>query len=139
MILQTDDVVANLQENNNIILNCTYEKDIKDHIGDNYIRWQKQIGGIFKDIAIFSPPGGLKPFIQKEMGPLYNNRTELIAPNTSLAAVLIIKNPFCSDGGIYQCRVEYFYDTLPKEETSSSVVSFNGKFVLLIFFNLNLL
>lgn len=102
---------------------------MKDHISDGNIRWQKQIGGIFTDIALFSPPGGLKPFIGGDMEPLYNNRTELIAPNTSLAAVMIIKNPICSDGGIYQCRIEYFNDTVPKVETSSSVVSFNGKFV----------
>lgn len=133
MILQTEDVVANLEEKNSIILNCTYQKDEKDFISDGNIKWQKQIGGIFRDIAIFSPPGGaLKPFIPRDMQPLYNNRIELIEPNTSLAAVLIIKNPFCSDEGTYRCWIQYYYDSLEEEKNRSSVVSFNGKFELLI-------
>lgn len=134
MILQTEDVVVNLQENNSIILNCTYKKDEKDYISDGNIRWQKKIGGKYKDMASFAPPGSaFKPFIHRDMWPLYNNRTELIVPNISLAAVMIIKDPVCSDGGTYRCRIEYYYDSLPEVETSISVVSFNGKYKLLFF------
>lgn len=135
MILQTEDVDINLQENNSIILNCTFQKDEKDFIFDGGIRWQKQIGGTYKNIARFSPPGSaLKPFTDIDMQPLYNSRTELIAPNTSLAAVMIIKDPVCSDEGTYRCLIEYIYDSSTEEQTSSSVVSFNGKFELFIFF-----
>lgn len=134
MILQTEDVDVNLQENNSIILNCTYQNDEQEFISDGGINWQKQIGGTFKDIAIFSPPGSaLKPFIDSDMHPLYNSRTELIAPNTSLSAVMIIKNPVCSDEGTYRCMIEYIYNSSKEKKTSSSVVSFNGKYKLLVF------
>lgn len=49
------------------------------------------------------------------MRPLYNNRTELIAPNTSLAAVMIIKNPICWDEGTYRCWIVYFFRGLKKK------------------------
>lgn len=60
------------------------------------------------------------------MRPLYNNRTELIAPNTSLAAVMIIKNPICWDEGTYRCWIVYFFRGLKKSRISDSVVEFNG-------------
>lgn len=139
MILQTEDVDVNLQENDNIILNCTYQKDEKNFISDGGINWQKQIGGTYRNIAIFSPPGSaLNPFIEREMQHSYNNRIELIAPNTSLAAVMIIKNPICSDEGTYRCMIEYIYGSSTKVKTSSSVVSFNGKFKLLVFNIINI-
>lgn len=54
-------------ESNCIILNCTYHNGNYERIRDTYIRWQKLIDGEFKDIAVFSPPGGLEPFITKDM------------------------------------------------------------------------
>lgn len=95
LTLQTKDVVTISQEDNSIVLNCTYHKDAKEAISDRDIRWQKQIGDKFKDIAVFSPPIGPSPFVVKEMQPFYDNRTELIAPNSTLAAVLIIKDRSC--------------------------------------------
>lgn len=76
---------------------------------------------------MFSPPKGRPPVVVQNMQSLYNNRTELIAPNSSLAAVLIIKDPVCSDEGIYRCKILYFSDASDKNETSSSVVEFEGK------------
>lgn len=77
---------------------------------------------------MFSPPGKRKPFIVKKHHPLYNNRTILIAPNTSLSAVLIIKDPICSDEGIYQCWIEYYSDSSVKNNTSQTIVGFFGKY-----------
>lgn len=65
LTLKTKDVI--FPESNSIILNCTYYKDNIEHIIDTHIRWQKLVGGEFKDIAVFSPPGGLEPFITKDM------------------------------------------------------------------------
>lgn len=127
MTLQTKDVVKISQEDNSIVLNCTYHKESNEEISNRNIRWQKQIGDKFKDIAMFSLPGGPSPVVVKEMQPLYDNRTELIAPNSTLAAVLIIKNPVCSDEGIYQCKIVYFSDDSEKNQTSSSVVELEGK------------
>lgn len=127
MTLQTKDVVTISQEDNSIVLNCTYHKESNEEISNRNIRWQKQIGDKFKDIAMFSLPGGPSPVVVKEMQPLYDNRTELIAPNSTLAAVLIIKNPVCSDEGIYQCKIVYFSDDSEKNQTSSSVVELEGK------------
>lgn len=90
------------------------------------IKWQKQIGGKDKNLAIFFPPGGSAPFIYGDMQPLYKNRTELIAPNTSLSSVMIIKDPVCNDEGRYQCQIEYFSDNLEKNQASRSVVRFKG-------------
>lgn len=127
LTLQTKDVVTISQEDNSIVLNCTYHKESNEEISNRNIRWQKQIGDKFKDIAMFSLPGGPSPVVVKEMQPLYDNRTELIAPNSTLAAVLIIKNPVCSDEGIYQCKIVYFSDDSEKNQTSSSVVELEGK------------
>lgn len=101
--MHTDDVAVS-QEDNSIILNCTYHKDSMEKISDRDIRWQKRIEGEFQDLAVFSPPGGIEPFLKSEKKPLYKNRTELIAPNISLVAVMVIRNPVCSDEGIYRCR-----------------------------------
>lgn len=130
--MQTNDVVVNLQEDNNIILNCTYHEDAKEDIAKRNIRWQKQIVETFKDIAMFSPPGGPLPFIVKEMQPFYINRTELIAPNTSLSAVLIIKDPICSDEGLYRCYIVYYSSGVEKAQNGVSVVEFNGKYFFLL-------
>lgn len=124
---QTEDVFALLQEDNRIILNCTYKNDSGEKISDRSIRWQKQIKDEFEDIAVFSPPGKQEPFIVKEKQPSYNNRTILIAPNTSMAAVMIIKDPVCSDEGIYQCWIEYYSDSSVQRKTSQTIVGFVAK------------
>lgn len=109
-----------------IILNCTAHKDDNEEVINRIIKWQKQSGDGFKDIAIFFPDGYPRDFIVKDMQPVYNNRTELIAPNNSLAAVMIIKDPICSDEGTYRCLIEYYSDSAPKSEISRSFVEFNG-------------
>lgn len=86
----------------------------------------KKINGTFKDVALFSPPGRQDPFIIKEMKHLYKNRTELIGPNTSLSAVMIIKDPVCTDEGTYRCWIQYLFDKSVKEKADSSVVVVNG-------------
>lgn len=139
MTLQTKDVVTVLQEDDSVILNCTYHKESTEDIANNNIRWQKQIENAFKDIAMFSPPGAKKPFIVKDMQPVYSNRTELIAPNTSLSAVVIIKDPVCGDGGTYRCRIEYVSDSSEKNQTSRTVVEFDCKYIFIIYANIYLL
>lgn len=125
LTLTTGDVI--FQQSDSIIFNCTYHTDSTDCISDRDIRWQKQIGYEFKDIAVFSPPGGVGPFIDMEMEPLYINRIELIAPNTLLSAVMIIKHPLCSDQGVYQCRIDNFFNGYSLEtQTSRSIVVFKG-------------
>lgn len=133
--MHTENVSAILQDAKRIILNCTYENDSKESISNGGIRWRKQIKGTFKDLAIFSPPGGQTPFINRDMQPFYSNRTKLIAPNTSLSAVMIIKEPICSDEGTYQCWIEYFSNSSIAKLASQSMVKFRSKYVFLIFFN----
>lgn len=126
LTLKTEDVI--FPESTSIILNCTYHKDNIEQIIDTHIRWQKLIDGEFKDIAVFSPPGGLESFITTDMQDLYSNRTYLIAPNTLLSAVMIIKEPLCGDKGVYQCWVKYFSysNGLSQIQTSRSIVKFKG-------------
>lgn len=126
LTVKTEDVVFDLQKNNRIILNCTYNKDDTEEIYNRDIKWQKQINGSFEDVAFFSPPGGRAPTIQQKMENLYKNRTELIGPNTSLSAVMIIKDPVCIDEGTYRCWIKYFDVNSAFEEADSSVVVFNG-------------
>lgn len=131
MTLETDDVIV--QENDSIMLNCTYRNDSRESISNSDIRWQKQIGDIFVDIAAYSPPGGFEPFIVEDMRTFYDNRTKLIAPNTTLAAVLIIKDPSCSDVGTYRCWIRYIYPgSLGKTKTSLSTFSFNVKGIYML-------
>lgn len=127
--METEDVVINLQEDNKIILNCTYRVHSREEIADRYIRWQKQIEDTFEDLAIFSPPGGPAPFIAKGMENLYNNRAELIGPNTSLSAVMVIKDPLCADEGRYKCWIEFFVGKLRYDTAVFSVVVFNGIYI----------
>ena len=102
--------------------------EINEDIGNRDIRWQKWIGNTFKDLAIFSPPGGQPPFIEREMASSYSNRTELIAPTEdSLSAVLILKELVCDDVGIYRCWVEYYSNKSNDVSTSLSTVAFEGK------------
>lgn len=131
MTLETDDVIV--QENDSIMLNCTYRNDSRESISNSDIRWQKQIGDTFVDVAAYSPPGGHQPFIVEEMRPFYDNRTKLIAPNTTLAAVLIIKDPSCSDVGTYRCWIRYTYPgSVGKTKTSLSTFSFNVKGIYML-------
>lgn len=127
LTMQTKDVVTVLQEDDSVILNCTYHKESTEDITSRNIRWQKEIENAFKDIAMFSQPGDKIPFIEKDMQPAYSNRTTLIAPNTSLSAVVIIKDPVCGDGGTYRCWIEYYSDNSEKIQTSRTVVEFDSK------------
>nr|XP_034316383.1 cell adhesion molecule 3-like isoform X2 [Crassostrea gigas] len=120
LTLKTKDVI--FEDGDSIILNCTYYKSYTEDIANRYIQWQKLIGNVFKNIALFSPPGGPWPFIPYEMKPFYNNRIELIAPNISLSAVMIIKDPICSDQGVYRCWIEYYSGNSVNVQTSDSVV-----------------
>lgn len=126
LTVKTEDVVFDLQKNNRIILNCTYNKDDTEDISKRGIKWQKKINGTFEDVAYFSPPGLQDPFIIQEMESLYKNRTELIGPNTSLSAVMIIKDPVCTDEGTYRCWIQYSFGNSVKEKADSSVVVVNG-------------
>lgn len=130
LILKTEDVI--FEEGDTIILTCTYDKDRYEVILNREIRWQKQIGDYFKDIAVFSPPSGLMPFIIRDMQYLYSNRTELIAPNISLSAVLIVKHTICGDQGLYRCWIEYYSEGLVKVQTSGSFVKFKCNYFFLI-------
>ena len=100
---------------------------INEVIENRDIRWQKWIGNTFKNLATFSPPGGQSPFIQRGMESLYSKRTERIAPNGSLSAVLILKELVCGDVGVYRCWVEYYSNKSNDVSTSLSTVAFEGK------------
>lgn len=127
LTLNTESIVHFSQENNIIILNCSYHLDSGESMRDRDIRWQKKIGNEFKNIATFSPPGGQPPFLEPGMLDFYMNRTELIAPNnTSQSAVMIVRNSECNDKGMYQCKIEYYSDG-SQTETSSSFVEIIGK------------
>lgn len=126
LTLNTDSIVHFSQENNIITLNCSYHLDSNESMRDRDIRWKKKIGNEFKEIALFSPPGGQTPLFEVNMQDLYKNRTELIAPNTSLSAVMIIRNSECTDEGMYQCKIVYFSKS-EKVEIRSSFVEFNAK------------
>lgn len=94
-------------------LNTVFENSTFESNGD--IRWQKRIANKYKDIAMFSLSESPLSIDVKEMRPLSNNRTELIAPNTSRAAIMIIKNPICWDKGTYRCRIVYFSEASKKK------------------------
>lgn len=131
LTLDTEDVVINLQEDNSFTLNCTYYNNSVREILNRKIIWKKQINGTFEDLAIFSPPGGPQPYISNKMKNLYENRTQLIGPNTSLSAVLIIKDPVCSDEATYKCWIEYYHENNSRDENFSfSEVVFNGMYIL---------
>lgn len=130
LTLKTKDVI--FEDGDSIILNCTYYKNNTEYISNRDIRWQKRIGNVFKDIAVFSPPGGQEPFITLEVLPFYINRTELIAPKIPLSAVLVIKYPVCSDQGVHRCKIEYFSDSLNKVQTRGSVVKLKCNYFFFI-------
>ena len=132
LTLNTEDISLHLHEETKLVLNCTYQKESNEEIRDRDIRWQKWIGNTFEDVGVFSPPGGREPIIAGEMGSLYNNRTEFIAPTDgSLSAVLILKDLICSDVGEYRCWVGYYFNG-DSELTSLSTVAFKGKTILCI-------
>lgn len=129
LTLNTDSIVHFSQENNIIILNCSYHLDSGEKMSDRDIGWQKKIGNEFKNIATFSPPGGQEPYFEQDMRDIYINRTELIASNSnaSLFAVMIIKDSECTDEGMYQCMIEYF-SVYSKVKIGFSLVEFSGKY-----------
>ena len=93
----------NLQDNTRVSLNCTFRNENFEEIQNRDIRWQKLIRDSFEDVAIFSPPGGNKPYINAKVENVYGNRTDLVAPNSSLSALVIISNVICNDEGVYRC------------------------------------
>lgn len=127
--METEDVIIDLHEDNRITLNCTYRSDDTELIPERNIRWQKQINGTFRDVAAFSPPNVRAPYITENMQEFYINRTELIGPNTSLSALMIIKNILCIDQGAYKCWIKYYVGISEKEKTSSSLVVFKSKYI----------
>lgn len=145
LTLITEEVIVISKEDESFILNCTYQNITEEIITDKSIRWRVREKNVFKDVAIFSRPGGYKPFIALNMEDLYKNRTELIAPTTSqLSAVMIIKNPVCTDAGTYQCWIQYtigMFDNI-HVKNDTTFVQFNGNITSLcsrIFNVLNLL
>lgn len=132
LTLKTEKVVVISEDDQNVILNCTYQNSTDEIISDRYIRWKRMVKNEFKDVAIFSPPGGTNPFLDKEIEYLYKNRTELIAPKTSpLSAVMIIENPVCTDEGIYQCWIQYTVGSSIRGvvESANTSVQFDGKYI----------
>ena len=125
----------NLQDNTSVSLNCTFRKENFEEIRDRDIRWQKLIRDSFENPAIFSPPGGTKPYINAEVENVNGNRTDLVvvAPNSSLSALVIISNVLCNDEGVYRCWIHYFNYVNSKEfdEYSNSSVIFTGKILYL--------
>ena len=131
LTLKTQDIGLHLHEETDLVLNCTYQKESNEEIENKYIRWQKWIGNTFKDVAVFSPPGGKEPFIAGEMESLYSNRTELIAPTDgSLSAILSLKEIVCDDVGEYRCSVDYYSDNRKHVSNSFSTVAFKRKTIL---------
>ena len=133
LTLKTEDVVVNLQDNTRVSLNCTFRKENYEEIENRDIRWQKLIRDSFEDVAIFSPPGGNKPYINAKVENVYGNRTDLVAPNSSLSALVIISNVICNDEGVYRCWIHYYNNVNLKEldEYSNSSVIFTGKILYL--------
>nr|XP_022323905.1 opioid-binding protein/cell adhesion molecule-like isoform X5 [Crassostrea virginica] len=127
LTLKTEDVVVNLQDNTRVSLNCTFRKENYEEIENRDIRWQKLIRDSFEDVAIFSLPGGKEPYITPEVENVYGNRTDLVAPNSSLSALLIISNVICNDEGVYRCRIRYYVNLKEFNEYSNSSVIFTGK------------
>lgn len=79
LTLETDDVVLISKEDKHIILNCTYQNNFAEIISDNNIGWRIRGKNEFKDVAIFSRPGGYPPYVAPYMEDLNKNRIELIA------------------------------------------------------------
>lgn len=131
LTLITEEVI-DISKEENITLNCTYQTVTGEIISDKNIRWRVRENNVFKDVAIFSRPGGYQPYIAPNKMDLYINRTELIAPTDfQLSALLIIKNPACTDEGTYQCSIKY---TIGTSDTiyfrnKTSIVQFNGNYI----------
>lgn len=130
LTLNTEDVILFSKGDKNITLNCTYLlNSTKEVIPDENIKWRIKVKNTFKDVAIFSRPGGFQPHIASNMEDLYKNRTKLIAPTFSqLSAVMIIENPECSDEGTYQCWIQYRPPITMHVENKITFVQFNGKY-----------
>lgn len=131
LTLITEEVI-DISKEENITLNCTYQTVTEEIISDKNIRWSVRENNVFKDVAIFSRPGGYIPYIAPNMTDLYINRTELIAPTDfQLSAVLIIKSPVCTDEGTYQCSIKYTIGTSDTIHVrhKTSIVQFNGNYI----------
>lgn len=98
--------------------------DSMEDISPRVISWQKQIGDQFYKIAEFLSLGSG----QWNMISI-NNRIKFIAPNTLPSPVMIIKDPLCSDQGVYQCWIGYFSYSNYSTRTSRSIVTFKGNYV----------
>lgn len=132
LTLKTEDVVFISEEDQNFTLNCTFKNSTREVISDKSIRWRIMVKDVFKDVALFSPPGRFRPVIEEKMEDLYKIRTELIAPTISqLSAVMIIKNPVCTDEGTYQCWIQYTVGSSVDliVESANTSVRFNGKYI----------
>lgn len=131
LTLITEEVI-DISKEENITLNCTYQTVTEEIIFDKSIRWSVSENNVFKDVAVFSRPGGYPPYIAPNKKDLYINRTELIAPTDfQLSAVLIIKNPKCTDEGTYQCSIKYTIGTSDTINVrhKTSIVKFNGNYI----------
>lgn len=131
LTLITEEVI-DISKEENITLNCTYQTVTEEIIFDKNIRWSVRENNVFKDVAVFSRPGGYPPYIAPNKKDLYINRTELIAPTDfQLSAVLIIKNPTCTDEGTYQCSIKYTIGTSDTINVrhKTSIVQFNGNYI----------
>lgn len=131
LTIKTEDIVVISKEDEIITLNCTYHSNNSaEKISE--IRWRIRVKNVFKDVAIFYPSGLYEPFIAEEIVDLYKNRTVLIGPNTTqLSAVMIIKNPVCTDEGTYQCWIQYtIIPSVTYHVTNDTTsVQFNGKYI----------
>lgn len=132
LTLKTEDVVFISKEDQNFTLNCTFKNSTRDEIPEKFIRWRIMVKDVFKDVALYSTPGRSTPVIEENMEDLYKNRTELIAPTISqLSAVMIIKNPVCTDEGTYQCWIQYYVGSNSAKlvvESANTSVQFDGKY-----------
>nr|XP_034316390.1 uncharacterized protein LOC105338290 [Crassostrea gigas] len=125
LTLETEDVL--FQKNDSIVLNCTWHMDSMEDISFYGAIWQKKIGNEFINIAVVSSRG-VWLFDGWNMQPYYRNRAEPITPNTLPSAAMIIKDPVCSDQGVYKCWIKYSSYSNEFDQTSSrSIVTFKAE------------
>lgn len=127
LTMETEDVL--FQKNDSIVLNCTWHMDSMEDISFYGAIWQKKIGNEFINIAVVSSRG-VWLFDGWNMQPYYRNRAEPITPNTLPSAAMIIKDPVCSDQGVYKCWIKYSSYSNEFDQTSSrSIVTFKGYYI----------
>lgn len=126
--METEDIL--FQNNDSIVLNCTWHMDSMEDISFYKTTWQKKIGNEFKDIAGVSSRGyWLTSNMEWNWQPYFRNRGELITPNTLPSAVMIINDPVCSDQGVYKCWIKYIFHSHHFDQTSCSIVIFKGYYI----------